>query len=298
MIRFGDIDEMIGADALDADQDRIGEVGKIYLDSEDGRPLWAAVASDRFETGSALVPLAGAAWDHGALRVAVPAALVREAPRVRPDAELTPQEQVRLHEHYRLPDTPGARGFDDEDPLGEGGLSAVGGSTPDLTAATAPADGPTAPGSEGEQQQRDGVAPTPDQRSEDGTTRTAAVAAQPAGAVGGPEREATAPSVSAVADTAPDGAVPRSGARLRLRVVSVTEQVTVTVPVSHDEVRIEVVPDDEANGSEDLEVVLTEQRPVLTVETVPVRRVRLGLEDLRPAGSAVVEVRLADRSSD
>ena len=72
-------------------------------------------------------------------------------------------------------------------------------------------------------------------------------------------------------------------ARLRKHVVSETE--TRTVPVAHDEVRIEREPitasnvdkamDGPAISEEEHEVVLTEERPVVAKEAVPVERVRL-----------------------
>ena len=76
--------------------------------------------------------------------------------------------------------------------------------------------------------------------------------------------------------------------RVRLRKHVVTEQVTQTVPVSHEEVRIEREPITDANRGEALsgadiseeehEVTLRAERPVVQKETVPVERVRLGTE--------------------
>ncbi|MCR2764128.1 PRC and DUF2382 domain-containing protein [Microbacterium sp. zg.B48] len=73
--------------------------------------------------------------------------------------------------------------------------------------------------------------------------------------------------------------------RARLRKYVVTENETVTVPVTREEVRIEREPITEANvgdatrgpdiSEEEHEVVLTEERPVVAKETVPVERVRL-----------------------
>ena len=73
--------------------------------------------------------------------------------------------------------------------------------------------------------------------------------------------------------------------RVRLRKVVVTENVTVTVPVSHEELRVERLPVDgdgtaSATGApaapvEHLEFVLHTQRPVVTTEVVPVERVRV-----------------------
>jgi uncharacterized protein (TIGR02271 family) len=76
--------------------------------------------------------------------------------------------------------------------------------------------------------------------------------------------------------------------RVRLRKHVVTENVTQTVPVSHEEVRLEREPITDANrgqatsgsdiSEEEHEVTLHAERPVTEKETVPVERVRLGTE--------------------
>jgi uncharacterized protein (TIGR02271 family) len=76
--------------------------------------------------------------------------------------------------------------------------------------------------------------------------------------------------------------------RARLRKYVVTENVTQTVPVSHEEVRLEREPVTDANrdaalsgepiSEEEHEVTLRAERPVVAKETVPVERVRLGKE--------------------
>jgi uncharacterized protein (TIGR02271 family) len=81
------------------------------------------------------------------------------------------------------------------------------------------------------------------------------------------------------------GTETRETGRARLRKYVVTENVTQTVPVSREEVRLEREPITDANRDEALsggditeeehEVVLTEERPVVQKETVPVERVRL-----------------------
>jgi uncharacterized protein (TIGR02271 family) len=73
--------------------------------------------------------------------------------------------------------------------------------------------------------------------------------------------------------------------RARLRKYVVTENVTQTVPVSHEEVRVEREPITEANvgaatdgpaiSEEEHEVTLHAERPVVAKETVPVERVRM-----------------------
>jgi uncharacterized protein (TIGR02271 family) len=76
--------------------------------------------------------------------------------------------------------------------------------------------------------------------------------------------------------------------RARLRKYVVTENVTQTVPVSHEEVRLEREPITGANrgaamsgsdiSEDEHEVTLHAERPVVSKDTVPVERVRLGTE--------------------
>jgi uncharacterized protein (TIGR02271 family) len=84
------------------------------------------------------------------------------------------------------------------------------------------------------------------------------------------------------------GTEEREAGRARLRKHVVTENVTTTIPVSREEVTLEREPITEANrdaalagdelSEETHEVTLTEQRPVVDKQTVPVERVRLGAE--------------------
>ena len=78
------------------------------------------------------------------------------------------------------------------------------------------------------------------------------------------------------------------GGRARLRKYVVTENVSTTVPVSHEEVRVEREPITDANrdaalsgepiSEEEHEVTLRAERPVVAKEAVPVERVRLATE--------------------
>jgi len=89
--------------------------------------------------------------------------------------------------------------------------------------------------------------------------------------------------------------------RARLRKYVVTENQDVTVPVSHEEVRLEREPITDANvgkamsgpdlSEEEHEVVLTEERPVVQKETVPVERVRLDKETVTENERVNAEVR-------
>jgi uncharacterized protein (TIGR02271 family) len=81
----------------------------------------------------------------------------------------------------------------------------------------------------------------------------------------------------------------------------VTENQTVTVPVTREEVRLEREPivdgdrgaalDAADLSEEDHEIVLTEERPVVQKETVPVERVRLEKESVTTQQQVTEDVR-------
>ncbi|RFA16888.1 photosystem reaction center subunit H [Subtercola boreus] len=89
--------------------------------------------------------------------------------------------------------------------------------------------------------------------------------------------------------------------RARLRKYVTTEQQTVSVPVSHEEVRLEREPITDANAGdafdgpaiseEEHEVILTEERPVVEKEAVPVERVRLDTETVTENQQVTEDVR-------
>ncbi|MFF2317767.1 YsnF/AvaK domain-containing protein [Arthrobacter sp. NPDC058097] len=89
--------------------------------------------------------------------------------------------------------------------------------------------------------------------------------------------------------------------KARLRKYVTTENVTTTVPVEREEVRIEREPITDANigaamdgpaiSEEEHEVVLHEERPVVQKEAVPVERVRLDKETITDEHTVTEEVR-------
>ena len=88
--------------------------------------------------------------------------------------------------------------------------------------------------------------------------------------------------------------------RVRLRKYIVTEHETRTVPVSHEEVRVEREPITDGDGSsaldgpaiseEEHEIVLSAERPVITKEAVPVERVRLDVDTVSEQQTVSEEV--------
>ncbi|NKX53039.1 DUF2382 domain-containing protein [Arthrobacter mobilis] len=97
------------------------------------------------------------------------------------------------------------------------------------------------------------------------------------------------------------GTESRETGRARLRKYIVTENVTKTVPVQREEVRLEREPITDANRDAALsgpdlteaehEVTLHEERPVVQKETVPVERVRLETDTVTDQETVSADVR-------
>jgi uncharacterized protein (TIGR02271 family) len=97
------------------------------------------------------------------------------------------------------------------------------------------------------------------------------------------------------------GTTTQESGRARLRKFIVTEAQTVTVPVSHEQARVEREPITEANRGpamaggdlteEEHEVTLHAERAVVDKETVPVERVRLDTETVTSKETVTEDVR-------
>jgi uncharacterized protein (TIGR02271 family) len=91
-----------GRTLVDRDGDRIGSIDAIYLDDKTGQPEWALVNTGLFGTKSSFVPLAQATQTDQDVRVPYNKQLVKDAPRVDPDGQLSEAEERQLWRHYGL----------------------------------------------------------------------------------------------------------------------------------------------------------------------------------------------------
>ena len=264
--------DLIGSTAIDSDGDKVGKIGGIYLDDQTGEPVWVTVSTGLFGTRESLAPLHGSQRDGENLRLAVSKAKIKDAPNVDADGHLEESENDALYEYY------GADSGRQSAGIADNGTYA-GNQDHDLVG----------------DQTRDQVSG----RDRDQAGDAAVGSVQPAG------HDTSGPNT--------DDAMTRSEERLnvgtqqvetgraRLRKYVVTENVTQTVPVSHEEVRIEREPITDGNvgdatsgaaiSEEEHEVTLHAEQPVVAKETVPVERVRLGTETVTEEQTVTEQVR-------
>ncbi|MGY1593209.1 DUF2382 domain-containing protein [Geodermatophilus sp. SYSU D00708] len=264
MIGTESISRVIGSDVYDASGQKIGSASEVYLDDETGRPEWATVRTGLFGTKESFVPIGQADLTDDGVRVPVTKDQVKGAPKVDTDGHLSPQEEQELYRYYGLD-------------LGNGGRQVAG---TNGTATTGTTD-----------------------RDLAGT-----------GAAGRTEHTDTTPAVGRdTSGPTTDNAMTRSEERLnvgtrteevgraRLRKYVVTENVTETVPVSREEIRVEREPITDANvgnaldgpaiSEEEHEVTLHAERPVVDKEAVPVERVRLDTQTVTDQETVTDSVR-------
>lgn len=241
MITQDSIDTIRGATVYDNDGDKIGKVGEVYLDDSTGQPAWMTVTTGLFGTAQSFVPLQEASLSGEDVRVPYTKATIKDAPRVDADGHLDVAEEDALYDYYGVGgvssgttgETTGAAFADDdrgdrfeadrvEGNRVEGNRVETG--TPDMTGETRGEYREGRESREGLGMSRSTSAPTTD----DAMTRS--------------EEQLHV------------GTEAREASRARLRKYVVTERQSVTVPVSHDEVRLEREPVTGGNVTTDQQV--------------------------------------------
>ena len=95
-----DVQTWRGRDLYGPNQDKIGSIDDIYLDRQSGEPEWLAIKTGLFGSNVSFVPIEQATSSGDNVSVPFDKALVKDAPNVSADGELSPEEERRLWEHY------------------------------------------------------------------------------------------------------------------------------------------------------------------------------------------------------
>ncbi|MGY1832714.1 DUF2382 domain-containing protein [Geodermatophilus sp. SYSU D01180] len=297
MLSERDLSAAIGSTVQGPDGERIGTVESFFVDDRTGAPTWVAVSTGLFGTRHSIVPATQATFDDGVLSVPVHKDAVRSAPHLGGD-HLGPEEEAALRQHYGLAAgvAPGVAAGQPGAPSGTGTAAAGAGFATDVpVAGAAVADTPTRP--------------VPPPATTTRTTTEQAAPPPPAEPAAGYAAPATDGAMTRSEEQLRVGTEQVATTRVRLVKYVVTEEVQVTVPIRREEIRVEHVPLDApdlpgeslqpADGTAPVggapaagtgtgtgtgtaglpgEIVLHAERPVVSVEVVPVERVRLTTE--------------------
>lgn len=112
MVESADYGAMIGAPVLGPEDQRIGTVGQVFVNPDDGRPNWITVRTGWIGKSESFVPLDTADWDEERVHVKYDKEFIKGAPRVDTDGALTESEERELYRHYGI-------GVDDDHPAGQ-----------------------------------------------------------------------------------------------------------------------------------------------------------------------------------
>ncbi|MFC3455784.1 DUF2382 domain-containing protein [Amycolatopsis speibonae] len=241
--------ELIDSAVVDPTGNKLGKVGNVYLADATHQPEWITVKTGLFGTKESFVPLSGAHADRDGVHVRVDKDAVSDAPRIEADGHLSQEESAQLYKHYGLPmprTSPDGRMDDKTQGRGRPGMDTAGAGT-----------------------------------GKSGTDRGKAGMDAAAGKQQDRDAEHT---MTRSEERLNVGTEQVETGHVRLRKYVVTEEQQVTVPVSHEEVRIEREPITGASGGkaeiaeDEQEVVLHAEKPVVSKETVAVERARLKTE--------------------
>jgi uncharacterized protein (TIGR02271 family) len=264
MIGTDTISRVIGQDVYDESGDKIGSAAEVYLDDETGQPEWVTVRTGLFGTKESFVPIRNADLTNDGVRVPVSKSQVKDAPKIDTDGHLSPQEEQELYRYYGL---------------GEGVNSSI--DTTGVQTSGMQTSGVQTSGMQTSGMQTSGVETTGAETTGMQTTGT-----ETRGAVGHDTSGPTTDDAMTLSEERLNvGTRSEEVGRARLRKYVVTENVTETVPVTREEVRLEREPITDANidnamsgpaiSEEEHEVTLHAERAVVDKEAVPVERVRL-----------------------
>jgi hypothetical protein len=97
-------------DVVDQAGDKIGSLESLYFDTGTDQAEFASVRVGVLTHRLTFVPLAGAVVSPTYLKVQVDKKVVKDAPSIDLDGELTREDEPALFAHYNIPYTPGAGG--------------------------------------------------------------------------------------------------------------------------------------------------------------------------------------------
>ncbi|MCT1441494.1 PRC and DUF2382 domain-containing protein [Corynebacterium glucuronolyticum] len=262
------IQDLLNATAFDAKGEKLGKINNLFVDDKTGQPTFIEVNHGLFGMGSSLVPLRGHRLNGDELKLAFDKDLIKDAPEIDFENQLTAADQDKIYEHYRLADVQDVESYVTDRPAAEEHVTEDTNRHAAAGAGFAGAGFAGAAGAKDETEAKDVIDTDKREVREPVAGRTNDIILEKEHLNVGTERVATGEA--------------------RLRKYQVEETETVEVPVTREEVRIErtpISPEEAKNfvGSDATEATVTlhEDKINVTKESVPVERVSLGTEQVQ-----------------
>jgi uncharacterized protein (TIGR02271 family) len=279
-----DLTSLIGGNVYDSEGNKLGTAGRIYTSDANGAPEWVTVKTGLFGNKESFVPLNDAQADDKGLHVRVHKDQVKDAPLIDSDGHLSNTETGELYRHYGLTRGGAAPNAGQAGPGQTGQTGQAGTGRDSVPTQRTQMDADTAAQQTRADMNRDAAArPTPTATGREAAAPTGQMAAQAdqmdmAGHSHTQSMMRSEEQLSAGTEQVEAG-------RVRLHKHVVTTQQQITVPIRREEAHVtrEPITADQAMadaqlGDQELEVVLHEERPVVTKKIVQVERVTVNTE--------------------
>jgi stress response protein YsnF len=287
MITREQIPQVVGHPVHDAEGKKVGDAKHMYLDDTSGNPEWVTVKTGFFGSNETFVPTRSARLVQDHLEVPYPKEKIKGAPNVDIDSggHLSVEEEQHLYRYYGIERT-GGTGMSSGRTAKAGAAGAAAGAG---TAAATKSSGDIGTDiSRGRDRGGTGM----DKSADKSATGGASFAAGRTGAaerMGAGHAEAEGDALTRSEEEMHVTVERHASGKARLHKYVEVEEVEQTVPVRHEEVKLEREPlsaaDREAlrSGAQISEaerfVTLHEESPVVETEVVAKERVRMRVEE-------------------
>jgi stress response protein YsnF len=273
------VSSVIDHTVYDQEGKKIGQAGHVFLDDATGEPEWATVRTGMFGNHESFVPIHEARLVEDRVEVPCTRSQVKDAPHVDVDSggHLSEHEERELYRHYGVDWNTGRH----RKGMATGDMSSTAAGAGTGAGAGAGAGGMAGAASS---QSRERDRPADERGPEDDMSHGKGLMSDDRMRRGTPDDAMTRSEEQLRIHTEREEA-----GHARLRKYVVTEDVQQTVPVRHDEVRLEREPITDANREQALrgpdfredehEITLHREHAVAETEAVPVERVRMVQEE-------------------
>ena len=283
------IDTLQKATVIDRDGNKIGSVGQVYLHNSTGEPSWVTVNTGLFGSNETFIPLDEAQLSGDEITVPYEKDFVKDAPNISEDGEITPEQENELYRYYGVKDpgygteTTANTGEVREDrDLNQQGLAnnAEGNESAEGVGTAGVAGTAGVVGAAGERDAASDV--NREDYAADADRREAAD-------VNGEQK------ITLHEEQVNVGTEKVETGRVRLRKHVVTDTKTIEVPVEREEFVVERTPangtaTDTPLGEDEVEVSISEERPVVNKETVATEDVRVGTRTVQDTEKVATDV--------
>lgn len=101
-VNIAQIESLYDANVVDSNGDRVGSVGQVYIDDQNGQPSWVTVKTGLFGTNETFIPLQEARVSGDQIAVPYTKDFIKDAPNIDGEKHLDDADQDNLFTYYNV----------------------------------------------------------------------------------------------------------------------------------------------------------------------------------------------------